>query len=920
MHSSVLTRTAARRRRLGIALLGVGIWLTVLPASGHAQGPKLPRHFAIQNARIVTVSGQTIDRGTIVIENGLITAVGSNAAVPAGAWIVDGEGLTVYPGLVDAMSTVGLPASMKAPQGRTRGGSGAGSAAAGAEAQYSWGPEDRPATFSWLAAADELNTGDSGIAAWRDAGFTSVVATPERGLFAGQAAFINLAGERPRDMVVKARVAHRVNFLPGSGFPGFPNSLFGGTAYVKQVFLDAGHYDRAWTIYERAPVGQERPEYDRTLAPLRDALNAREFVMLPGVRAYEVQRAVKIAEEMGVSPLIYGVHQGYQIAEELADKHIPVLLNANWPEPPTDGDPDAEPSIVELRFRDRAPTTPAAFERAGVRFAFYSGGAEPDKLLANVRKSIALGLPQDAAVRAFTLGPAELFGVSDRVGSLDVGKIANVLVTEGDLFAKDTKVKMVFVDGVKFEPGRETVARGEEGERDEAETQAEAPEEEEVFEPPVPVTQDRGPLTDAQVVVVQNATILTVTQGTIENGSILIRDGKIAAVGTDIEVPRGAHVIDATGKYVTPGIIDEHSHIASDATNEGSISNSAMVEIEDVLNPDDIAIYRAAAGGVTTASILHGSANPIGGMKSVIKLRWGEDADGLLFAEAPPGIKMALGENVKRDREPDRYPATRMGTMDVIRQALIEAQEYRQEWQEYERLSERERRNVIPPRRDLKLENLAGVLDGTVLTHVHTYRADETLQIMRLMEEFDVRIASLIHVLEGYKVADEIAAHGAGGSTFSDWWSYKMEAYDAIPYNAALMTERGVVSCINSDSDEEMRHLNQEAAKAVKWGGMSEEEALKLVTLNPAIMLGIDEHVGSIEVGKDADLAIFDRHPLSTYAVVEKTIIDGQVYFDREHDKALRQQLEHEKQMLLEKERAKKAERPRVTTDEEVER
>jgi len=639
--------------------------------------------------------------------------------------------------------------------------------------------------------------------------------------------------------------------------------------------------------------------------------------MLPGVWAYEVQRAVKVAEEIGINPLIYGAHQGYQIAEELASKNIPVLLNASWPEPPADGDPDAEPSLAELRFRDRAPTTPASFERAGVRFAFYSDGAEPDKLMANIRKSIALGLSQDAAVRAFTLGPAELFGVSDRVGSLDVGKIANVVVTDGDLFAKDTKVKMVFVDGVKFEPDQETVARGEEEARDEAEAPEE--EEEETWALPVPMTEDRGPLTNAQVMVVQNATILTVTHGTIENGSILIRDGKIAAVGADIEVPRGAHVIDATGKYVTPGIIDEHSHIASDATNEGSISNSAMVRIEDVLNPEDIAIYRAAAGGVTTVSILHGSANPIGGMKSVIKLRWGEDADGLLFAEAPPGIKMALGENVKRDRDPDRYPATRMGVMDVIRQALIDAEEYRQEWREYEQLSERERRNVIPPRRDLKLENVAGVLDGTVLTHVHTYRADETLQIMRLMEEFGVRIGTLIHVLEGYKIADEIAAHGAGGSTFSDWWSYKMEAYDAIPYNAALMTERGVTSCINSDSDEEMRHLNQEAAKAMKWGGMSEEEALKLVTLNPAIILGIDEYVGSIEVGKDADLAIFDRHPLSVYAVVEKTIIDGQVYFDREHDKALRQQLEHEKQMLLEKERGKKPERPRVTTDEEVE-
>jgi imidazolonepropionase-like amidohydrolase len=853
-----------------------------------------------------------LEQGTIVIQDGLITAVGSDVQAPSGAWVIDGEGMTVYPGLVDAMSTVGLPASMKAPQGRGRGAGQSGQT----QPPHSWGPEDRPATFTWMSAADELNVEDEGIATWRDAGFTSVVASPERGILPGQAAFVNLAGERGRDMVVKTPVALPVDYDGGGAFPGFPSSLFGGIAYVRQAFLDAGHYDQAWSIYERAPSGQNRPEYDRSLEPLRDALNAGWHVMLPGDWAYQVQHSVRFGRELGVGTLIYGAHQGYQIAAELAEGNIPVLVNANWPEPPKDGDPDAEPSLRELRFRDRAPTTPAEFERAGVRFAFYSGGAEPDKLMTNMRKSIALGLSRDAAIRAFTLTPAELFGVSDRLGSLEAGKIANVVVTEGELFEKDTKVKMVFVDGVKFEVSEETMARGRRaGEAEEAETAEEA--EEEVFEPPIPMVEDRGPLTDARVMVVQNATIMTATQGTLENGSILIRDGKIAEIGADIEVPRGAHVIDATGKYVTPGIIDEHSHVAADAINEGSIAVSSMVDIHDVINPGDVGLYRAAAGGVTSISVLHGSANPIGGLKAVLKLRWGADANGLLFEGAPAGIKMALGENVKRDRDPDRYPATRMGVMDVIRQALLDAEDYRDEWQAYEQLSDRQRRDAIPPRRDLKLEALAGVLEGTTLTHVHAYRADETLQIMRLLEEFDVTVASLIHILEGYKVADEIAEHGAGGSTFSDWWAYKMEAYDAIPYNAALMTERGVVACINSDSDEEMRHLNQEAAKAMKWGGMSEEDALKLVTLNPAIMLGIDDRVGSIEVGKDADLAIFDSYPLSVYAVVEKTIIDGQVYFDREHDRALREALAQEKQALLEKERGEQPERPRVTTDGE---
>lgn len=427
------------------------------------------------------------------------------------------------------------------------------------------------------------------------------------------------------------------------------------------------------------------------------------------------------------------------------------------------------------------------------------------------------------------------------------------------------------------------------------------------------MTPDRGPVRTARVTLIKNATILTVANGTIENGSILIRDGKIAAVGANVSAPADAQVIEATGKYVIPGIIDAHSHIASDATNEGAVAVSAMVGIRDVLDPDAVAIYEAAAGGVTTANILHGSANPIGGKNAVIKLRWGTDANGLLLEGAPPGIKFALGENTKRDREPDRYPATRMGVQDVIRQAFLQAREYQRQWQAYEQ-ARRAKRPAIPPRRDLKLETLAEILDGKRLVHAHSYRGDEILQLIRLAEEMGFKIATFQHVLEGYKVADEIARHGAGASTFSDWWAYKVEAYDAIPYNAALMTERGVVVSINSDSREEMRHLNQEAGKTVKWGGLSENDALKLVTLNPARQLGVANRVGSIEVGKDADLVVYTNHPLSVYSIVEQTLIDGQVYFDRQADLARRKALEDEKKALLEKERGTPGERPRVTT------
>ena len=409
----------------------------------------------------------------------------------------------------------------------------------------------------------------------------------------------------------------------------------------------------------------------------------------------------------------------------------------------------------------------------------------------------------------------------------------------------------------------------------------------------------------AQETVIENATVLTVAGETLSPGAILIRDGKIAEVGATVTVPDGAEVIDASGRFVMPGIIDAHSHIAAESINEGSVAVSSMTGTGDVVDPYDVNIYRELAGGVTTSNILHGSANPIGGLNVVIKHRWGADAAGLVLEGAPPGIKFALGENPKRSRGmpagvEQRYPATRMGVQDVIRQAFIEAEAYRQEFADYEAAKARGER-VLPPRRDMKLEPLVEILEGTRLVHAHCYRQDEILQLLRVAEEFGFQIATLQHVLEGYKVANEIAAHGAGASTFSDWWAYKVEAYDAIPHNAALMTERGILVSINSDSSEEARHLNQEAAKTVKWGGMTEEQALKMITINPAIQLGIDDQVGSIEVGKDADLAIFDRHPLSTYAVNQMTFVDGEMLFSREKDRAMREAMAAERAELEEK-------------------
>jgi imidazolonepropionase-like amidohydrolase len=394
----------------------------------------------------------------------------------------------------------------------------------------------------------------------------------------------------------------------------------------------------------------------------------------------------------------------------------------------------------------------------------------------------------------------------------------------------------------------------------------------------------------ARLVAITNATILTASHGTIERGTIVIRDGKIAAVGADVRVPAGAQVIDGTGKFVTPGIIDAHSHSASEAINEGTQSITAEVRIEDVLRQDAINLYRALAGGVTTINVLHGSANTIGGQNAVLKLRWGLPVDSLRFAAAPPGIKFALGENVRQSNrtfapgQPRRYPTTRMGVEALLRDAFSRAQAYRREWQAHEAARKARRRGEpepVPPRRDLELDALVEVLEGTRLVHCHSYRADEILMMLRVAKDFGFRVASFQHVLEGYKVADELAAAGSGASTFADNWAYKWEAYDAIPHNAALMAERGVRVSINSDSDERARRLYQEAAKAMHYGGASEEEALRMITLNAAWQLGVDDRVGSIDVGKDADIAIFNGHPFAPASRVEMTLVDGRVFFDR---------------------------------------
>jgi imidazolonepropionase-like amidohydrolase len=456
-----------------------------------------------------------------------------------------------------------------------------------------------------------------------------------------------------------------------------------------------------------------------------------------------------------------------------------------------------------------------------------------------------------------------------------------------------------------------------------AEEQKEEAAEENLVNQPTPILYPLGaygrtePISKPTTVLFRGATVWTCDQaGKLATADVLIQDGLIAAIGANLTPPDGCEVVDASGKHLTPGLIDCHSHMATDGgVNESGQAVTADVRIGDFIDNSDISIYRQLAGGLTIANVLHGSANPIGGQNQVIKLRWGASMDALRMSEAPAGIKFALGENVKRNQS--RYPNTRMGVEQIIRDQLIAAREYQAKWQTWRQGN----RDSLPPRIDLQLEALAEVQRGERWIHCHSYRQDEIVATLDVLEEFGIQIGTLQHILEGYKVADRMAAHGAMGSSFADWWAYKFEVFDAIPYNGALMHDRGVVVSFNSDDGELARHLNTEAAKATKYGGVPEEEALKFVTLNPAKQLRIDQYVGSITVGKQADLVLWSGRPLSTLSRCEQTWIDGKKYFDvqtdqtlRERDAALRATLIQK--ALADKQPEKKQEKSEVPEEE----
>ncbi|GAB4453087.1 MAG: hypothetical protein OHK0029_05170 [Armatimonadaceae bacterium] len=908
------------------------------------EGP--PDVYAITNAKIVPVSGSPIDKGTIVFRDGIIAAVGATVDIPADARVVDGTGLTVYPALINAYTRYGMPAPSDYPAARGDG--------------YPVSTVRSENTARALLRPDTQTA-----TAMHKLGFGAALAAPYVGIFSGSSAVISLGTteENPANLVVRDPVAMQMAFFaPNAGSDnrgfGYPGSLMGRIAVARQALTDAQDAATLRKAYSENPSGRPRPFVPRALDSLVPVLEKQMPLIASATGASDIKRVLRLTGEFGVKPVIEGATEAYQVVDDLKKAGVPVLLSADLPQAPRLPQGEEDPTTLQgLRHRALAPTSAAKLAKAGVPFALTTSGmSRTEDFPKNVRTMIAAGLSEEQALVATTLTPAKILGVDRQLGSLEKGKIANVLVVEGGtLFDGRGKIKHLFIDGKEINLGntnrggrtggpaggppanilsqlppgvsreqaisfleqnpdaaQQVLPAGVTVEQALSALRGETPSSgsgtpqnrtEEIKAPPA-VGEGLVPPLPAALpgeFVLRDATVWTVSaKGIVKDADVHVKDGKIVAVGPNLNVPAGTREIDARGKHITPGMIDCHSHTAIDGgVNEGSNIVTAECRIEDVIDPEDVNIYRQLAGGTTAANLLHGSANAIGGQNAVVKWRWGMDADGLLLKGAPSGIKFALGENPTRSNGgipttgSRRYPATRMGVERVIRAKFMEAKDYRNQLIAY-----RQSKVPVPPRRDWQLEAVAEILEGKRLVHCHSYRADEILMMTRLADEFGFKIATFQHVLEGYKVADELAKHGAGGSTFSDWWGFKMEAYDAIPQNGSLMAERGVVASFNSDSSELARRMNLEASKAVRYGGMKPEEAIKLVTINPAKQLGVEKMVGSLEPGKDADIAVWSGDPLSTLTICEKTFVDGKLYFDREADLKARAGLEAEKKRL----------------------
>ena len=930
---------------------------------------------ALVGARVVTAPGQVLENATIVIRNGLITAVGRDVRPPAGARVWDLAGQTIYAGFIDAHADLGMDA---VPQG-------------GDVGPTHWNPQVR----AWFSTAANLKDDSTRRAGLRSLGFGTALAVPHQGIFRGSATVVNLGESGVRDRILRADLVQSMGFQRSFQLGGsYPNSAMGVIALMKQTFMDAEWYVRAQAAYEKSGRSVLPPETSEALAALRPAVQGTQPVLFQTESEEDYLRAYKLAADYKLVPWFRGSGQEYRLIDVLKGRTQPLILPLNFPDAPDVSSPEASlnASLGQLRHWYLAPTNPAQLAAAGVPFAITTDGLSSiTQFLPNLRIAVSRGLAPDKALAALTTVPAGMLGIDKTHGTIAAGKAANLVVADGDLFTTDASVRDVWVQGTRYgvtrppqvdvrgtwalvtdnadgfpatlriegpvnrirgtievannkpinlastrvisETGRLEATfdgaplgyqgtvllsgsvRGEEffgwlslpngvdpqykGTRTEAyegpargAVAAKVPVIDLPFLRPSMEFGRSAPPEQPAVVLVRNGTVWTEgPQGRLENADLLVRAGKVVQVGKGLTAPRGAVVIDATGKHVTPGLIDPHTHGGVSSVNESGFAIVPEVQMGDVLTHNNIWFYRQLAGGLTTTMIKHGSANPIGGENVYVKIRWGSLPDDMRLQGAPRTVKFALGENPKRS--PNRYPNTRMGVSEIMRDHFLAALDYEKDWKRWEA-----DKTGIPPRKDLRMEALLDILHQKLLVSSHGYRADEFLALVRLAEEFGFRIQTLQHGVEAYKIASELKASGVAAVVWADWGAFKLEAYDATAYNARILMEAGVVTSLHSDDSEISTRMNWEAGKLLRTG-MDEVAALSTVTIQSAKAIAIDDKVGSLEAGKDADFVIWNGNPLSQFTKAEQTWVDGRKYFSLEEDAALRAEIAKERAQLL---------------------
>ncbi len=907
---------------------------------------------AFQHATVVPAPGIEIKDGTLIIKKGKIEYAGTAHNTPAGAVEVNCRGRYIYPSFIDLDSDYGLKKAVFDPKKPTSGPKG-------------W----NQAIKCDFDAFDHFIQDTAEMKKYLKAGFGTVLTHRHDGISRGSGALV-MVGDMPNsEAFIKERASHYLSFKKGRSKQKYPGSLMGVIALLRQTYYDADWYRR----YGYKEETNSSLEAWNALQPLPQILETDHFL--------DIFRGDQIAGEFDRKYIYRGSGEEYRRPKAIAKVAGRIILPLQYPNPMNLRNPLTAPyaGLAEMKHWEWAPFNAGVLSRAGVQLALTMRGMKhPAEFHKAVTKTIRHRWSEEEALRALTITPARWLGVVDKTGSLEAGKLANFLITDGPLFHTGTKILQNWVKGhphilirfplldiegeyaaemdgqemrivvdhrkgvkgfvhpsdtagvpikigrsgklltlsykqksggiVRLEGRREGMNWQGTGVRPDGTTfdwsarwrgPVKRPAEKKKTEPELPklrfpfVAFGWDDLPQEQDFLVKNTTVWTNTKDGIRTGvDVLVLNGKISRVAKNIPQPKGeVIVIDGTGMHLTNGIIDEHSHIAiKRGVNECTQAVTAEVRIGDVINSEDVNIYRQLAGGVTTSQLLHGSCNPIGGQSAIIKLRWGRLPEELKLRGADPFIKFALGENVKRSRIANnkRYPNTRMGVAQIYDDAFTMAKQY-----ELERM-----KNPAGTRVDLEMQTIAEIINKKRFVTCHSYVQSEINMLMHMAVKHGFRINTFTHGLEAYKVADKIRAHGAGASVFSDWWAYKYEVKDAIPYNATLLTKMGVVTAVNSDDAEMGRRLNQEAAKSVKYGGLTEEEAWKLVTLNPAKLLHLDDRLGTLEPGKDADLVLWNANPLSVYALPQMTWVDGVRYYDRNTEEQMNRQMEAERNRL----------------------